>query len=486
MVNPLPSSIVPPAPATPPRPTAPARAAGDGLEGAAEWFDGKTSHKRSVTVLLVGDVLRVLPERGASSITGDDATASTTPLRFRLRELRVGEPWFDAPLPVDLPDGGTLWLGDEARSVAMAVVERSRTLRRRTRRLPWPEVARIIDSWPAVFACLIAAIALVVWFDRQGAAVAAGAVLVVLPHKIDEKVGDAAEATVKTQWLAPSKLATERQQRLRRRFEAVAADVAPGQAVKLAFHREKGMRARSTEGGGNGDGTPTSRSGGGGGTASPEEQVSRPAPAPRARGDEGDHGDGDDDDEVDRRDVRGQASPASSGATGHERAPAGAPRTEPTPRIDPRGGFNAFALPNGTIVVLDGLANSLSDDEVMAVLGHELGHVVHRHGMKGVMRSVGLLTVAGAVFGEFSTVLASTVASLQTFHYGRDDEREADLYGRRFAEAARLPAGTEAAMWRKLRAAEKRLGVDGLPAWMSTHPSTEERLRAAETREGAP
>jgi Zn-dependent protease with chaperone function len=145
-------------------------------------------------------------------------------------------------------------------------------------------------------------------------------------------------------------------------------------------------------------------------------------------------------------------------------------------------GFNAFALPHGAIVVLDGLAERLSDDELLALLGHELGHVQHRHGLRAVARGFGLLAVAGAVFGDFSIVVAGAMAGVQNLHYSRDAEREADAFSHRFAAAAGLPPQVTAGLWRKLLAEERRRNITGMPLWLSTHPSTEERLREAEAR----
>ena len=79
-----------------------------------------------------------------------------------------------------------------------------------------------------------------------------------------------------------------------------------------------------------------------------------------------------------------------------------------------------------------------------------------------------------------SAVVASMVASLQTFRYGRNDEREADDFGRRFSDVAKLPAGTEAKVWRKFQKEEKRSGGQGIPEWLSTHPPTDERLKNAQ------
>jgi Zn-dependent protease with chaperone function len=143
-------------------------------------------------------------------------------------------------------------------------------------------------------------------------------------------------------------------------------------------------------------------------------------------------------------------------------------------------GFNAMALPDGHIILFDGLTEALTDDEIMAVLGHELGHVVHRHGLQRLMRGAGLLTVAGVVVGDFSSVLGSMIGGLQTLHYSRDDEREADAYGRQFVAAAGLTPDIWLSVWRKFREVQDAQGGGEVPAWMSTHPTLDERLKEAE------
>lgn len=336
----------------------------------AIWFDGQTSRRREVRVRLDGNSLELLASGDAVEFRRYAATA-----------LRLGERSRTGPLAVGLPDGGSLWLATPARDLAAALLAASAQRQ-------W--VARATASWPAVAACLLALVALLVWFDRQGARLAAEALIGVTPRAIDEAVGRAALKTIEPRWLRPSKLPESRRAEVARRFDEVARLAAPGINVRLQFHR---------------------------------------------------------------------TSDRGSGA-----------------------GFNAFALPDGTLIVLDGLADALSDDELLAVLGHELGHVVHRHGMKAVARGVGLLTVASMVFGDFSTIAATTVGSIQTLSHSRDAEREADGYARTFATAAALPAGTLAGVWRKFRAYEKRSGGGGLPGWLSTHPSTEERLREAGQR----
>jgi Zn-dependent protease with chaperone function len=143
---------------------------------------------------------------------------------------------------------------------------------------------------------------------------------------------------------------------------------------------------------------------------------------------------------------------------------------------------NALALPDGTVILLDGLVKRMSDDEVLAVLAHELGHVQHRHAMRGLVQGLGTLALAGVVWGDLSSVLATAAATLGQASHSRDQEREADAFAQAFIAQAGLPPEAWASALRKLQQATAGAGADGngFPAWLSTHPPTEERIRAAE------
>jgi len=90
-------------------------------------------------------------------------------------------------------------------------------------------------------------------------------------------------------------------------------------------------------------------------------------------------------------------------------------------------GPNAFALPGGIVVMTDELIRLVKDDDVvMGVLGHELGHVTRRHGMRqlvqvGVMQ--GILSVA---FGDYGSLITTAPLILGSMAYSRAHEREAD------------------------------------------------------------
>ncbi len=151
-------------------------------------------------------------------------------------------------------------------------------------------------------------------------------------------------------------------------------------------------------------------------------------------------------------------------------------------RLELRGGgelgANAFALPGGTVVVTDELAAlAKSDDELAGVIAHELGHLEHRHGLRALLQAVGVGALASGALGDFEGVLAGAGPLLLQLQYSRGFEREADNFARRtLAEADADPR----ALGRMLVRLEAANASGGLPAYLSTHPATEERRRALE------
>ncbi len=150
---------------------------------------------------------------------------------------------------------------------------------------------------------------------------------------------------------------------------------------------------------------------------------------------------------------------------------------------------NAFALPGGFIYVTRGLLAHLNREaELAGVLGHEVGHVTARHSVHGLSRD---LAIAAGVLAGLALVeadeTAQTVAvlglGLLTLKFGRNQERQADQLGVRYAERAGLePHGVVDAL-RVLQAVSQAQGDGWFPVWLSTHPDPDNRWQrlAAET-----
>lgn len=138
-------------------------------------------------------------------------------------------------------------------------------------------------------------------------------------------------------------------------------------------------------------------------------------------------------------------------------------------------GANAFALPGGVMVLTDELVKlAQQDEEIVAVLAHELGHVHGRHGVRMVVQSMGAAAVLLAVTGDFGNVtdLASALPALllQT-GYSRNMEREADAYAIDSLQTACVEPKHLATMLTKLDTKASETG------WLDSHPGTQERIQ---------
>ncbi len=141
-------------------------------------------------------------------------------------------------------------------------------------------------------------------------------------------------------------------------------------------------------------------------------------------------------------------------------------------------GANAFALPGGTVVVTDELvALTESDDEIAAVLAHELGHLQHRHGLRAVLQAMGIGALAAGALGDFDGAGIATAAPLLLrLQYSREFEREADAFAELVLGDAGIAPDALGQMLARIEASHD--GGAKLPGYLSTHPPTEERQRA--------
>lgn len=144
--------------------------------------------------------------------------------------------------------------------------------------------------------------------------------------------------------------------------------------------------------------------------------------------------------------------------------------------------INAFALPGGQIFITRALLRRLeTEGQLAGVLGHEVGHVIERHGAQQMAKqqlSQGLSTaVATASDNPNSAVLAQAVGQMLTMKYGREDELESDRWGVRLtAEAGYDPR----AMIGVMQILQKAAGGSRQPEFMSTHPNPGNRIEKIE------
>ncbi|HRG19868.1 MAG TPA: M48 family metallopeptidase [Saprospiraceae bacterium] len=146
---------------------------------------------------------------------------------------------------------------------------------------------------------------------------------------------------------------------------------------------------------------------------------------------------------------------------------------------------NAFALPGGQCFITVALFTKLkNEDQLAGVLGHEIGHVIHRHGaersasqgfIQGLIQSV----LIGTGGDQALTQVANMVGQYSSMKYGRDQELESDDFGvRLMVEAGYDPNHLVGVM----DILEEASGGQKVPEFQSTHPSPEnrrEKIKAA-------
>ncbi len=150
---------------------------------------------------------------------------------------------------------------------------------------------------------------------------------------------------------------------------------------------------------------------------------------------------------------------------------------------------NALAAPGGHIVVFKGLLDyAASPDEVAGVLAHEMGHVVGRHAMEGIVRALGIALTFEVLIGDLSGLLALAAQAgefMLAFSYSRDDEAEADAVGVAILAGAGIDADGLADFLARLE--KDGLTPDDRFTMISTHPPSAARaaaVRAAATAGG--
>ncbi len=157
------------------------------------------------------------------------------------------------------------------------------------------------------------------------------------------------------------------------------------------------------------------------------------------------------------------------------------PRLTYTFRVLDSPVVNAFALPGGYVYFTRGiLAQFNNEAEFMGVLGHEIGHITARHGVRQhrntLLSQLGL--IAGiTVFPELSQFAGEASQGLQMLmlKFGRDAERQSDELGVEYATKVNYDAHALAGFFQTLERMQAESGSSGLPSFLSTHPSPQER-----------
>ncbi|HCY84097.1 MAG TPA: peptidase M48 [Desulfobacteraceae bacterium] len=143
---------------------------------------------------------------------------------------------------------------------------------------------------------------------------------------------------------------------------------------------------------------------------------------------------------------------------------------------------NAFAMADGSIRIYSGLMDRMADDELLFVIGHEMGHVVEKHSKKKLMMAYAASALrkgiasqdnaAGAIAGS---ALGGFVQTLANAQFSQKEERAADDYGLAFLKA--LGYSHKAATKTAARALENLAGASSAHSLLASHPAPDKRAK---------
>jgi predicted Zn-dependent protease len=139
---------------------------------------------------------------------------------------------------------------------------------------------------------------------------------------------------------------------------------------------------------------------------------------------------------------------------------------------------NAFALPGGQIFITRALLQQLTSEAQLAgVLGHEIGHVIHRHAAEHMATADlynSFATATGVAAGEQSAAAVTQyIGQIRQLKYGRDDELESDNWGLELMTKIGYDPREMLGVMEVLR---KAGGREGGSEMMSTHPQPQSRI----------
>lgn len=147
---------------------------------------------------------------------------------------------------------------------------------------------------------------------------------------------------------------------------------------------------------------------------------------------------------------------------------------------------NAFALPGGKVGVNSGIfAVAKNQDQLAAVIGHEIGHVISRHHEERITRQMGAQTglsvlgaLAGAAYGDTAASAVNQIGGMGAqaaflLPGSRTQESEADVVGQRLMASAGFDPSQAVNLWQNMMAASGNRS----PQWLSTHPDPANRIR---------
>lgn len=153
---------------------------------------------------------------------------------------------------------------------------------------------------------------------------------------------------------------------------------------------------------------------------------------------------------------------------------------------------NAFACADGSVRVFSSLMDIMTDEELLGVIGHEVGHVAHKDSKKAFRTALltsalkdGIASSGGTAAKLTESQLGDLGEALVNANYSQQQERNADDYGYEFLKNAGKNPWAMALSFRRLKQMEEEAGVaksSKLNQLFATHPDLEVRIKRMEER----
>lgn len=153
---------------------------------------------------------------------------------------------------------------------------------------------------------------------------------------------------------------------------------------------------------------------------------------------------------------------------------------------------NAFACADGSIRVFSSLMDIMSDDELLGVIGHEIGHVAHKDSKKAFKQALltsalkdGIASTGDTAAALTESQLGSLGEALVSANYSQKQERGADDYGYEFLKSHGKNPWAMALSFKKLKQLQDEAGAkkdSKLNQLFSTHPDLDSRIKRMEER----
>ena len=153
---------------------------------------------------------------------------------------------------------------------------------------------------------------------------------------------------------------------------------------------------------------------------------------------------------------------------------------------------NAFACADGSVRVFSSLMDIMSDEELLGVIGHEIGHVAHKDSKKSFRTALltsalkdGVASTSGKAAALTESQLGSLGEALINANYSQKQERDADDYGYEFLKSHGKNPASMAMSFKKLKQLQDEAGANKnskLNQLFSTHPDLDTRIKRMEER----